>query len=65
MKRPTINRRALFADLGYEPHAGQRAIHDSTASRRVVAYSVRWGKTQCAAIKKLAATLAPNKRSYG
>ena len=65
MKRPTINRRALFADLGYEPHAGQRAIHDSTASRRVVACGVRWGKTRCAAMEGLAAALAPNERSYG
>src|SRR5574342_76979 len=65
MTRLTINRRALFADLGYEPHAGQRAIHDSKASRRVVACGVRWGKTRCAAMEGLAAALAPNERSFG
>jgi hypothetical protein len=65
MNGPIINRRALFADLGYEPHPGQWAVHDSKALRRVVACGVRWGKTRCAAMEGVAAALAPRERSFG
>jgi hypothetical protein len=40
-----LSKRALFEHLGYEPHAGQQAIHDSKAPRRVVACGVRFGKS--------------------
>jgi len=53
-----FNKAALFADLGYRPHPGQQAVHDSPASRRVLACGVRWGKTLCAAMEGLAAALA-------
>jgi terminase large subunit-like protein len=65
MKGPIVNRRALFADVGYEPHPGQWAIHHSKAPRRVVACGVRWGKTRCAAMEAVAAALAPRERSFG
>lgn len=61
----SINKEALFADLGYEPHPGQREIHLSTAPRRIVACGVRWGKTLCAAMEGLTAALAPAERSVG
>jgi len=61
----TFNKAALFADLDYRPHPGQAPIHASTASRRVVACGVRWGKTRCAAMEGLAAAMAPSERSYG
>ena len=48
-----LNKRALFADLMYEPHPGQLEIHDATAPRRIVACGVRWGKTLCAAMEGL------------
>ena len=54
----TLNKRALFRDLGYGPHPGQSEIHASTASRRVVACGVRWGKSLCAAAEALAAAMA-------
>jgi len=60
-----MNKRALFDDLHYRPHPGQLAIHRSTASRRVVACGVRWGKTRCAAMEGLAAAMAPSERSIG
>ena len=55
VSRPRLDKRALFEDLGYEPHEGQREIHLSSAPRRIVACGVRWGKTLCAAMEGLAA----------
>jgi len=63
--RRHFNKAALFADLDYQPHPGQLAVHESGASRRVLACGVRWGKTLCAAMEGLAAALAPAERSYG
>jgi len=60
-----INKLALFSDLGYEPHPGQKEIHRSNAPRRIVACGVRWGKTLCAAMEGIAAALAPSERSVG
>jgi len=60
-----IDKSALFRDLGYTPHPGQLQVHRSPASRRIVACGVRWGKTRCAAMEGLAASLAPQERSYG
>jgi hypothetical protein len=40
-------------------------VHDSHASRRVVACGVRWGKTLCAAMEGLAAAMEPKDRSIG
>jgi Terminase RNaseH-like domain/Terminase large subunit, T4likevirus-type, N-terminal len=60
-----LNKRAFFDDLEYEPHPGQWHVHESTASRRVVACGVRWGKTLCAAMEGLAAAMAPGERSIG
>src|SRR5213594_1853531 len=61
----SLNKQALFRDLGYEPHPGQAEIHASRASRRVVACGVRWGKSLCAAAEALAAAMAPKERSVG
>src|SRR6266850_978292 len=61
----TLNKQALFRDLGYEPHHGQAEIHVSKASRRVVACGVRWGKSLCAAMEGLAAAMEPKERSMG
>jgi len=60
-----LNKDRFFEDLGYSPHLGQREIHNSTASRRVVACGVRWGKTWCSAMEGLAAAMAPAERSVG
>lgn len=60
-----LNKDALFRDLGYEPHEGQRRVHESTASRRILACGVRWGKTRAAAMESLAAMLQPRDRSMG
>ena len=60
-----LDKAALFEDLGYEPHAGQREVHESRASRRVLACGVRWGKTRCAAMEGLAAAMEPKDRSMG
>jgi len=60
-----LDRRALFRDLGYEPHEGQWAVHRSRAPRRLLACGVRWGKTLAAAMEGLAAALEPRERSYG
>jgi terminase large subunit-like protein len=63
--RLRLNKAAFFRALGYEPHPGQWAIHDSPAPRRIVACGVRWGKTLCAAMEGLTAAMQPNKRSMG
>ena len=60
-----FSKSALFRDIHYEPHPGQRAIHESTASRRIVACGVRWGKSLCAAMEALAAAMEPKPRSTG
>src|SRR3989441_11855272 len=61
----TLNKRALFRDLGYTPHPGQAEIHASRASRRVVASGVRWGKSRCAAMEALASAMEARDRSIG
>ena len=60
-----LDKRALFEDLGYRPHPGQAAIHRSTASRRILACGVRWGKSTCATLEGVAAALQPCERSLG
>ena len=60
-----LSKDALFRDLGYEPHTGQRAIHDSNARFRIVACGTRFGKTLCAAMEALAAAMQPAERSIG
>ena len=58
-----LNKAALFQDLGYTPHPGQWEVHNCSASRRILACGVRWGKTRCAAMEALAAALEPKERS--
>lgn len=66
MPRLVLDKPALFERLGYVPHPGQKLVHDSAAKRRVVACGVRWGKTVCAAMEAVAATLEPVEHtSYG
>jgi len=60
-----LDKAAFFEDLEYTPHVGQRAVHEHTASRRVLACGVRWGKTRCAAMEGLAAAMEPAERSMG
>jgi hypothetical protein len=60
-----LDKARFFADLGYVPHPGQRAVHLSKAPRRVLACGVRWGKTLCAALEALAAAMEPRERSMG
>jgi len=60
-----LDKRALFLDIGYAPHAGQFEVHMSDAPRRILSCGVRWGKTLCAAMEGLAAALQPCDRSVG
>ncbi len=60
-----LDKDALFAQLGYEPHEGQLAVHRSRAKRRVLACGSRWGKSLCAAMEAVAAAMEPRKRSMG
>ena len=62
---PRLNKEAVFEDMGYVPHPGQLTVHLSKARRRILASGVRWGKTRCAAMEGLAASLEPKKRSVG
>ncbi len=64
-RKARLNKKALFADLGYEPHPGQLEVHSSKAPRRIVASGVRWGKTLCAAMEGLAAAMEPRESSFG
>ena len=64
-RRENFNKPAFFADLGYEPHAGQAEIHASDHPRRVVACGVRWGKSRCASMEGLAGAMEPKDRSVG
>lgn len=60
-----LDKDALFALVGYEPHAGQRAVHRSPARRRILACGARWGKTTLAAAEALCALLEPRAPSRG
>ena len=60
-----LDKQALFRHLGYQPHEGQRAVHESMAPRRVLACGVRWGKSLCAAMEAVAAAMEPRERSFG
>jgi hypothetical protein len=64
-RRPVLDKQAFFASLGYRPHPGQLAVHESRAPRRVLACGVRWGKSMCAAMEALAAAMAPGERTKG
>lgn len=57
-----LDRHALFAQLGYVPHAGQWKVHESRAKRRVVACGTRWGKSTVAVHEALAYLLEPRER---
>src|SRR5688572_23201928 len=59
----TLNKQVLFAQLGYQPHRGQLAVHRSKAKRRVLACGSRWGKSVCAAMEALLAAMEPRNRS--
>jgi len=64
-RRLEIDREVLFAQLGYEPHDGQRLVHRSKAKRRVLVAGTRTGKSLCAAMEAIAAAMEPKKRSMG
>lgn len=61
----SLDKAKLFADLGYEPHAGQWLLHRSRARRRVLACGVRWGKSTCAAMEAVAALMEPREEALG
>jgi Terminase large subunit, T4likevirus-type, N-terminal len=56
---PRLDKDALFRQLRYVPHAGQREVHASRAPRRVLACGTRWGKSTCGAMEAVAALLEP------
>jgi hypothetical protein len=60
-----LDKMALFASVNYKPHDIQRAVHASSASRRVLCAGVRFGKTALAVHEVLAALLAPGPESRG
>ena len=64
-RRLAVDKLALFRHLGYEPHEGQRKVHQSPAPRRVLACGTRWGKSTCTAYEAVAAALQPAKKSVG
>lgn len=41
-----LSREAIFPHFGYEPHSGQKLIHESTARHRVAACGRRYGKSK-------------------
>ena len=68
MRAPTmahLDKRALFEHIGYQPHAGQVAVHRSKAKFRVLACGVRWGKSTAASMEALAAMMEPRDDSIG
>ncbi len=60
-----LDRDALFADLGYEPHPGQLLVHRSSARFRVLACGTRWGKSTCAGMEAVAAMVEPREAATG
>jgi hypothetical protein len=69
--RAVVNKAALFERAHYEPHAGQKTIHDAGPHDfpggyryRMVSCGVRFGKTHAAAWEMVAAALAPNQHEF-
>jgi hypothetical protein len=60
-----LDKFALFAAVGYKPHDIQRAVHASSASRRVLCAGVRFGKSVVCIHEGLAALLAPGPSALG
>src|SRR5262249_43974030 len=60
-----LDKRALFAQLGYTPHEGQQCVHASRAPRRALVCGDRCGKSLAAGMEALAAALEPRKRCMG
>lgn len=60
-----VDKDALFAYLGYKPHAGQAEVHRSKAKRRVVACGTRFGKSTLGVFECVAALLHPRDRAIG
>ena len=59
-----IDQWKLFDSLGYEPHDGQRAFHDSQATNRVVSAGWGWGKSKAGAYDALALVLSPQTTTW-
>ena len=55
-----LNKYAYFKSIGYEPHAGQRAFHDSEARFRVLCAGTRFGKSMCASYEVIPELLVPH-----
>lgn len=60
-----LRKEALFAYLGYTPHAGQAEVHRSKAKRRVVACGTRFGKSTLGVYECIAALLHPRDKAIG
>jgi len=60
-----LDKEALFAQLGYQPHPAQWEVHRSKAPRRVLACGCRFGKSLAAAAEGIAAAMQPRPRSMG
>jgi hypothetical protein len=60
-----LDKFALFASVNYKPHDIQRAVHASSASRRVLCAGVRFGKSVVCIHEGLAAILAPGPSALG
>ena len=60
-----LDKEALFEDLDYDPHAGQRLVHLSKKRRRVMACGTRFGKSKCASMEAIAALLEPRRETLG
>src|SRR5262245_42835651 len=60
--RVGFSKRSFFRSSGDDPHPGQAAFHECTATSRVLACGVRWGKSLCAAAEALAGAMEPRDR---
>ncbi len=59
-----VNKSKLFAELGYEPSAGQAAFHASEARFRVLIAGARFGKSLAAAKEVVPVLLQPGTRTW-
>lgn len=54
----------VFPEMDYDPHAGQRRLHESTARFRVIVAGRRWGKSLSAAKEAEVMLLQPDTRGW-
>ena len=64
MSESMIDAASLYKVIGYEPHKGQRAFHNSKARFKIPCCGRRYGKSTMAAMDEIPKLFLPNRRTW-